>query len=250
MKFITLNLRSDADRWIERFPLIVDILNAEQADFIALQEVRLSIHQAHLIADALNALRSELPYTVVLCEDTYSPQFLANAFLSRWPVCEVARLPLNEGYRTAQRVRVLLGECYLDLVNTHLHHKPARDEVIRYSQMEQILDWLKVSQGLQHATILAGDMNARPQSETIELARRFFRSAHYSVHGREPESSFPTPLRSDCQIAPRLIDYIFYSPDLLYPLDAKRIADQPHPQDQTLFASDHYGLSAVFQMKA
>ncbi len=51
LKLVTLNLYHDRHRWEERFPLIVDMLRAEQPDVIALQEVHLPLRQAHLIAD-------------------------------------------------------------------------------------------------------------------------------------------------------------------------------------------------------
>lgn len=60
MKLITYNLRHHANRWEERFPLVLALLLDEDADLIAFQEVFLLLgeqNQAALIAEALN-LRS------------------------------------------------------------------------------------------------------------------------------------------------------------------------------------------------
>lgn len=119
---LTLNLRATADRWHERFTLIVDAIHAHQPDIIALQEVRLLVGQAHLIAGALNYRTPDHPYSVRVAEDWYEPHILGNALLSRYKVLEDERIELKEGYRIAQRVRVEFASKTVDVVCTHLHH--------------------------------------------------------------------------------------------------------------------------------
>ncbi len=239
MKTATLNLRADADRWEDRFSLVVDSLLACDADVIALQEVRLRIDQHLLLQEALNQQAAGQPYEVFLCADWYEPHILANAILSRLPVLEAERIELPEGYRTAQRVLVAEEGELLTIVNTHLHHKPARSEQVRLPQMRIILEWLHEQ---NTPAILMGDLNAAPDSATILEAKRVLCSAYESVHGTEPNLTFPTLLRRET-LRPRCIDYILHSPSLTCTA-AGLIANVPHPDDETLYPSDHYGLTA------
>lgn len=243
IKVMTLNLRFTADRWGERFPMIVDLLHAEQADFIGLQEVALKIQQAHLIQGALNYLNPKQPYKLRVAEDTFEPSILANAILSRYPIEEHERIALPHNFRIAQRIVVQIESMTLNIANTHLHHKPYQDETIRLPQMKAVVDWLN-HQNCED-TILMGDFNARPDSDTIAYARQSFQSAYSDVHGCEPEKTFPTPLVQK-EYKPRTIDYVFYQAKHLQVQHAKLIGNIPHPGDSTLYPSDHFGICAEF----
>ncbi len=247
MKIATLNLRADSDRWDERFPLVVDTLHAADADVIALQEVRIKIQQAQLIADTLNQRDPQSRYTVHLCKDWFTPHILANAILARVPAIAHERIELPQGFRTAQRLLFALDGREVLVANTHLHHKPYRDETIRLPQMRYLLDWLAQA---HRPYILVGDMNARPASVTIQHAKHDhgLRSAHETVQGREPAQTFPTPLRTDKVLKPRAIDYIFCTAH--WQITACRvIGDQPHPADATLYPSDHFGLVGACHLR-
>jgi endonuclease/exonuclease/phosphatase family metal-dependent hydrolase len=245
IKVITLNLRFTADRWQERFPMIVDLLHAEQPDFVGLQEVALKIQQAHLILGALNYLNPQNPYKLRVADDTFQPAILANAILSRYPIIKHERLCLPETFRIAQRIVVHIHEKVLNIANTHLHHKPYDNESIRLPQMKAVVDWL--NRQVCDSVILMGDFNARPDSETIDYAQKSFQSAHRTIHGCEPDKTFPTPL-IDKDFKPRTIDYIFYSVDTLKVTHAKLVGNQPHPDDTTLYPSDHFGVCAEFDI--
>lgn len=239
MKVATLNLRADADRWPERCPMVVQALLECDADVIGVQEVRLRIDQHLQVQRELNARTPHHPYEVFLCVDWYEPHILANGILSRLPVLEAERIELPEGYRTAQRVLVAEDGELLTIVNTHLHHKPYNDERVRLPQMRIILEWLHEQ---NTPSIVMGDLNADPTSATMLEAKRVLHSAYEAVHGAEPSQTFPTPLRRE-QLKSRCIDYILFS-DSLECTAAAIIADAPHPQDDTLYPSDHYGLTA------
>jgi endonuclease/exonuclease/phosphatase family metal-dependent hydrolase len=235
VKVVTLNLRADANGWQERFPLVIDVLNQTDADVIALQEIRLRIDQHEQITTALN---HGSHYTCHLCEDSYEPRILANALLSRLPIIEHDRIELVQGFRTAQRILLKVNGQEMYVVNTHLHHKPYRDEVIRLAQMQQLLEWLAAT---DKPFILVGDMNADPQSETIRMAKQQLRSAYEAIHGCEPTATFPTPLREAEALTPRTIDYIFCSPTLNV-VTAAVIGNLSHRDNPLLYPSDHYGL--------
>jgi endonuclease/exonuclease/phosphatase family metal-dependent hydrolase len=235
VKVATLNLRADANGWQERLPLVVDVLSQTDADVIALQEIRLRIDQHEQVANSLNHGSMYTPY---LCEDWYEPCILGNALLTRLPIIQHERIELEHGFRTAQRILLDVKGQRMYVVNTHLHHKPYRDETIRLAQMRQVLAWLAAT---AIPFILMGDMNADPDSETIGTAKEYLHSAYEMIHGCEPEATFPTPLRESEGLTPRTIDYIFCSPSLAV-VDAALIADTAHPDNRLLYPSDHYGL--------
>ncbi|MEO1288015.1 MAG: endonuclease/exonuclease/phosphatase family protein [Chloroflexota bacterium] len=206
---------------------------------MGLQEVRLKVSQHQLICDALNQ-HMKSKYKPFLCKDWYDPHILANAFLTRIPVIEHERIELPEGFRTAQRVLIKIDEQTINVVNTHLHHKPYRDEVIRLKQLDYILNWIE-PQG--HPTILMGDLNARPDSTTIQRAKGWFQSAYEAIHCAEPDVTFPSPLRADENLTPRTIDYILCDEEFTIKA-CQLIANQPADHDTTLYPSDHFGLVA------
>ncbi len=244
---LTLNLRATADRWHERFPMIIDAIHAHQPDIIALQEVRLLVGQAHLIAGALNYRTPDQPYAVRVAEDWYEPHILGNALLSRLKVLEYERIELKEGYRIAQRIRIECNGKMVDVACTHLHHKPLNEESIRLQQMQQVCAWLLEKESRAHALILMGDLNAKPDSETIDHARSRLQSAYEAVHGHEPAYTFPTPLRTDFNGERRTIDYIF-ADKVFAVINAQLVGDKPHADDPLLYPSDHLGLVATLQL--
>lgn len=113
--------------------------------------------------------------------------------------------------------------------------------------MQQVVEWLQERENRAHAIILMGDMNARPDSETITYARSRLQSAYEAAHGHEPAYTFPTPLRTDFTGERRTIDYIFV--DTIFNLiDAQLVGDKPHADDPLLYPSDHFGLVATLQL--
>jgi endonuclease/exonuclease/phosphatase family metal-dependent hydrolase len=246
MKLLTLNLRHNEDRWSERSELILEELMRERPDVIAFQEVALHINQAHFIADKLSANSPKGPYHVLLeCKGGPQPEE-GIAFLTRMKVVEHARIELSEGDRVAHFIRVEEdGEAY-DIVNTHLHHLPKDDESIRLKQIRVLLDWMFQRANQKRRWLLVGDLNAKPHSSTVNEVKKRLKSAFLSVHGVEPDFTFPTPLVSGTGewYQPRTLDYIFFDPSAFRIEEAYLAFTRPHPQDERLFPSDHYGLAA------
>jgi len=129
-----------------------------------------------------------------------------------------------------------------------------------------VLEWL--SDLSPNTSIVAcGDFNGTPDSSAIALMRRSFVSAHAARHGREPDSTFPTPLffgRRPLRAAVtrgflRLftnrpgeswrdtLDYIFVSSHIRV-VECDVILDRPAPGDAGLYASDHFGLAATLEV--
>lgn len=248
IKAATLNIRHHADRWVERFPLVVETLLAADADLIGLQEVSLKLgtkNQAQMIADALHEKLGKECYQVYFraCRGTQHKNE-GIAILSRLPVLAVASIPLPGIWRVALRVEVDWEGRRFGFVNTHLHHEPHDDEVIRYPQAEKLLAW---AQAQDHPCLVVADFNAVPESTTIRLLKRHYRSAYEAVHGVEPEYTCPTPLDPGFSMKKKtMIDYVFYPADAFSVQACGLIGDIPHPQDATLYPSDHLGILAAF----
>ncbi|MBZ0291278.1 MAG: endonuclease/exonuclease/phosphatase family protein [Anaerolineae bacterium] len=241
MKIITLNLRHNNDRWEERFPLVVDCLHTHQADVIGLQEVHIPIRQAHIIAEALNQRTPQQPYSVLVepkWGDTESHEGVG--LLTRLPVLEHARLDLPLAERVAQRITLEVDGRRIHIANTHLHHRPIHDESIRQPQIDAVLGWM--FDYSESGWLLTGDFNALPDSSTIQTVMKRLHSAYQTIHGDHPHT-FPTPLSSEFKPELALtLDYIFYDAERFRPTHAEIIANQPHPDDSTLYPSDHFGL--------
>lgn len=246
MNVVTLNLRNSADRWNDRFPLLIHTLLEEKPDLIGFQEVSTAIgrlNQAELIADQLNSKLGKPFYNAYLtrCRGELSERE-GIAILSRLPVLAFDDIALPNIWRVAQKVQVLITDRPVTFFNTHLHHQPLTDESIRYPQAQAVLDWIN---GSETPNILAGDMNAIPNSSTIQLFKKTLTSAYAACHGQEPVYTFPTPLTAQGQDITRLaIDYIFFSRGNLTLRDCHLIGNRQFTDDPALYLSDHFGLSA------
>jgi len=246
IKIVTLNLRHNKDRWTERAGLIVEALLRETADVIAFQEVWFPINQAHLISDWMKALSSQADYQVLVRRKRWCWSKEGIGILTRLPVVEHNRLDLPGGRRVAQHVRVAVGSEYVDIVNTHLHNHPSHNESIRLKQVQRLMAWIARENWKSRRWVVLGDLNATPDSSTIDVLTSHFQSAYDALHGAEPPFTAPTPLTVSSLTGnqTKTIDYIFIDPAQFRVRDARLICTEPHPQDATLFPSDHFGLAA------
>ena len=244
MKILTLNLRHDADRWPDRFGLVVQGLLEEAPDIVGFQESALAIEQAQTIAHSVNGSLSRRPYQVFV-EEKWGPQPEEGiAILARDQVIEAERIELPGSGRVAQSIMITRCGNRIGVINTHLHHLPQDSESIRLVQISYLLTWMAERVPQVTGWILMGDLNARPESETVKEVEKELASAFKSVHGHEPGHTFPTPLVKGAGkwLEPRTIDYVFFSPHALRAIQAGLAFARPHPNDPTLFASDHYGI--------
>jgi endonuclease/exonuclease/phosphatase family metal-dependent hydrolase len=245
-RFVTFNLRHNADRWEERLPMLVDLLLEQSPDMIVMQEVWLPIFQAELIAEALNTQQPDRPYAVLTCPKWGDNAVEGIGVLTRLPVMQYEHLNLPVEPRSAQYVRLNCGESFVDIINTHLHHVPWEDESIRLPQMQHLLKWVEERSAHrgEHHWVLAGDWNAVPERETVQLVARQFKSAiPLGTH------TFPTALAAGYPAGLSLhIDHIFYDDRFLTSLDWQVIGAEAHPDDALLCASDHCGLVVNFEL--
>lgn len=261
IRVATVNILNDLSRWAERRALLARGLDALALDLIALQEVTTPLGEstAHWLAGELGG------YSVHVCPKSgWGARREGIAVLSRLPVEGHEVLDLLSQQRTAQLLRVRAGGRPVLLINGHYHWLPGA-HAARVRQVERVLDRVK---GLDRETavVACGDLNGSPGSPAIDLMRRTLVSAHEARHGREPDYTCPTPLRSGQRVrgaATRgllrlfsnrpgdswrgTLDYIFVSPDVRV-VECGVFFDRPSPDDPTLYASDHLGLAATLEI--
>jgi endonuclease/exonuclease/phosphatase family metal-dependent hydrolase len=94
--------------------------------------------------------------------------------------------------------------------------------------------------------VVQGDFNAYEGEKTVEIMKARFRSAYETVHGLEPEKTWPTPVNTYDNSPAGTLDYIYVSPEFRV-VDAGLAFDRPSPDNADLFPSDHLGLYAVLE---
>jgi endonuclease/exonuclease/phosphatase family metal-dependent hydrolase len=257
MRIVTLNLLRDLTRWDERKQMLLDEFERLQADVIALQEVALPLNTAEWLAQRLRG------YEVHLAPKSGRMGAReALATLTRLPVSAVQRLDLGSQHRVAQALQIE-GAHPLTLVNGHFHWSPG-DSAERARQIRHVRNWVRhVHAGeARRGIVVCGDFNGTPESHAMRLMHEEFVSAHHAHHGTEPEYTVPTPLHISQSMwrttALRLynlalrrsadpwrgtVDYIFVSRDLRVQ-SCHVVFDRPAEHDQTLYPSDHLGLTA------
>ncbi|MEJ7695886.1 MAG: endonuclease/exonuclease/phosphatase family protein [Candidatus Limnocylindrales bacterium] len=176
-----------------------------------------------------------------------------NSLLVREPLAatDAGRLDLGLG-RAAHRARIVLpGGATVLVAITHLHHVVDGD-ADREVQATTMLDWLSGAPPAG-AVIVMGDFNADPVEATVaRMKEAGFRSAFAEANGREPAITWPSGLQApamDTDGDPDCLDYIWVRGDVRV-VAARLVFDRPHPDDPTLYPSDHLGISATLQIGA
>jgi endonuclease/exonuclease/phosphatase family metal-dependent hydrolase len=240
----TLNILNLADRWPERLPLLLADMAGLQPDLLGLQEVVYVMQQDRLIGAAGEG------YYDAIRGWAGRPEY-GNSLLVRRPLAgtDVERLDLGLN-RAAHRTIVRLPGGYRVLVGvTHLHHlvpgEPERDD-----QARQLLAWVDEAP-IVDAQIVVGDFNAEPDEPTYaRMTSAGFRSAYVEANGAEPAVTWPSGLQApamDTDGDPGCLDYVWVR-GAVRVTSARLVFDRPHPEDGTLYPSDHLGLSTHLEI--
>jgi endonuclease/exonuclease/phosphatase family metal-dependent hydrolase len=243
----TLNLFNRMGDWDRRAALVVDQLGALSPDVIAFQEVDLMLDQGMWIARQINLRLGDRPHYRM--RHAASPGKRASyhgiGTLSRLECLEHEVLDLLTHERVAQRLVFRCGEREFAFVNTHLHHPPEAEQE-RVEQLEYLLGWLdRDTRGLP--CVVAGDFNSYVHEKGVALMKSRFRSAFETVHGAEPEKTWPTPVNDFDDSPAGTLDYIYVSPEFNV-VDAGVCFDVAAADDANLFPSDHLGLFATIEL--
>lgn len=206
LKLMTYNLHNgfntDGDLDMEAFALVIEENNP---DIIVLQE----ISRGWLVSGRMDMLTwlSQRLDMLYVSGPTAGPLW-GNAILSRYPIVKQASyelpprdLPILRGFLMAE-IDIGNGE-NLNVIATHLHHV-GEDSAIRQEQVPVIIDtWNGMAR-----TVIAGDLNAEPDSPEIGMLRD---AGLVDVIAAAGISTGFTYNSADPY---QRIDYIWISPDL------------------------------------
>jgi endonuclease/exonuclease/phosphatase family metal-dependent hydrolase len=202
-------------------PRLADIMNAAEADLIALQEVDRGSRRASGVDQLAELARLTGMHAAFGKAMDYQGGAYGVAVLSRTPFRQVRnrRLPGSPDRepRTALTVDVDVGERSPRIQFTTTHLDQARDLMDQVAQASYLAAGL--SSG-QEARILAGDMNTRPDTLTMQiLARRW-------------TDTFADPPPDPNGRPRRRVDYVMVRPAASWRTLESRYIDAP-------LASDH-----------
>lgn len=223
-------------KWdIER---LAGVIRAQKPDLVALQEVDVGVersgrvHQLRRLAE-LTGLAGRYGPT-----QHYQGGLYGNAVLSRLPISDVVIHPLPYTESTPERVTYPRGAIAvtvkgpdgkpLRFISTHFQHSD--NEPDRIAEAKAI-NKIFTGDDDDIPTILAGDMNARPDSEPVTILLKEWTNA---------TDDPPTPTTVPAKRPPSRIDYIFYRPASAFRLSEARVVDEP-------VASDHFPVFAAFE---
>lgn len=212
---------------------IARVINNENPDVVALQEVDVNIgrsgriHEAKLLAEKTGMKAYFFAKAIDHDGGDYGV-----AILSKFDILETHNYPLPDDRSTKPEPRVLAtarmktprGFEFI-FASTHLE---VRREENRLMQMEEIG---KIVNATSLPFVIAGDFNARPESETVKRLDMLFKR---TCDPCEPTIPVINPNRT--------IDYIAFRPE-----DRFKVLE--HKVIQETYASDHLPVFAVLQIQ-
>ena len=211
--------------------LIADVIKSVSPDIVALQEVDFKTNRAKKmdLVTELGKLTGMAPLFGRAMK--YDDGEYGEGILSRFTFkkTKVNPLPFSPGKepRTALEVYVELpsGEEII-FIGTHLDHtRDPKDRVDQAGKINELFYNNKIP------TILAGDLNAVPESEPIRLLQNYWTDASAS----NPKPTFPS---SEPR---RRIDYVMFLPADRWRVIESRVIDEK-------VASDHCPLLVVLEL--
>lgn len=216
---------------------LASVIKQAKPDLVALQEVDVGVersgrvHQARRLAE-LTGLSVRYGPT-----QHYQGGLFGNAVLTRLPIEDVHIQPLPYTESTPEKVTYPRGAIAVTLrsesgrkfqfISTHFQHNLPEDRVAQAKAINQFF-----AADATTPAILAGDMNARPDSEPIQILREAWESAIDASQAPTAPSKKPTSR----------IDYIFYRGKPSFSLTHAEVIDEP-------MASDHCPVLAVLEFE-
>ena len=228
---VTLNLQRTRAHWRQRRRLLLTELRSLVPDVVAFQEVDISRRQAHGIARELRRGTGRGYRTLVARKPGWRGLIEGVAIITRLPVVASSRVDLGNGRVAVEATVEAPGGTVVSFYSVHLSHGGSAGE-LRLGQARRLVADVEARAG---RAVIAGDLNAGPESRTMALLGRSFRSAHVAARGCEPDSTLPG--RSTGHV----LDYILLSSGLEVVSCELAFAV---PGAGGRYASDHYGLVA------
>jgi len=218
---------------------LAKVINQTRPDFVALQEVDVGVKRSGRVHQARRL--SELTGMAVRFGPTqhYEGGLFGNAVLTRHAILDVHIQPLPYTESTPERTTYPRGaiavtvrtsdDGRLRFVSTHFQHNVPEDRVAEAHAINRLFAGDKDSM----PTILAGDMNARPEAEPVKTLLSKWTCAIEDV-----------PVATSPATDPRSrIDYIFYRNPNRFRLLSTKVIDES-------LASDHRPVFAELELLA
>lgn len=258
VKVLTMNLRNDSDEYKRRFELIADEIVRLDPDVIGLQEVEIGAGAGDRLNDLI-AKRGHAKYRLYQKRKPGIRGFFTGegvAVMSRWPIVEKHHEDLPE-----MRVSVLAriqhpSGGYIDMTNTHLHHKGgAEADAIRLEEARQTVDLVDRNDDCWPA-FLTGDMNTGETSAALkQLVSAGFVDSFRRVHRGETNeigATSPIVLREGAfaQSPRRRIDFVYgrsAGGRSVTPVDA--VVGFRNHDAKGFYPSDHLGVMTTFDVR-
>ncbi len=215
---------------------LADVINKAKPDLVALQEADVGVersgrvHQIRRLAK-LTGMAARFGPT-----QHFEGGLFGNAVLTRLPILDVAIHPLPYTESTPELVTFPRGAIAVMLrgrdgkplrfISTHFQHNVAEDRVAEAKTINRLF-----ARDDDVPTILAGDMNSKPDDEPIQLLLK-----HWSDASDEPASPTAPATHPTSRI-----DYIFYRPAGRLRVIRAEVIDES-------MASDHRPVLAVFRI--
>lgn len=213
---------------------IANVINKEQADVVALQEIDVRTSRSGIFMNEAEELAKRTGMKAYFAKAIdYAGGDYGVAILSKFPMENESNTPLptddaTKGeHRTLAKVTLNLpGNKKIVFACTHLDAQ--HRDVNRQLQIKKILEVMKQE---TLPVIIAGDLNATPSSDVItQLDRAFTRSCIINCPYTIP------------QINPnKTIDYIAFAPAEKFSVVSHKVIDEQ-------YASDHRPVKAVIQL--
>ncbi|HBG40981.1 MAG TPA: endonuclease [Porphyromonadaceae bacterium] len=236
VKVMTYNIYGARSGGIPDLQPLADVIKRADPDLVALQEVdkNTSRNAKHGdIAKKLGELTG-MDYFFAKADNFYGGEY-GDAVLSKLPVKEKKGFNLEVDptlggeRRSVARIKVEKEGKAFYFLSTHFDH--LGDE---RNRIKQSTDFVTMVKEFDLPVIGGGDLNARPDSETMRIVRTYFTMG--CLNGNCSQPTFPS------SGGDRTIDYLFYAP-----LDAFT------PKQYGVYTwankeSDHFPVLAVFKI--
>lgn len=212
------------------------VINKANPDLVALQEVDVGVKRSGRIHQARRL--AELTGMAVRFGPTqhYEGGLYGNAVLTRLPILDMMIQPLPYTESRPQLVTYPRGaiavtvrgtdDQSLRFVSTHFQHNVPEDRLAEAKAINKLF-----ASDDKMSTILAGDMNATPDSEPIRELLKYWSNA--TDEPASPTAPSPKPTSR--------IDYIFYGPATMFRVLNVEVVAEP-------IASDHRPVFAVLEV--
>jgi endonuclease/exonuclease/phosphatase family metal-dependent hydrolase len=237
-----LNLEQDHKRWEARRHLVVEELAALDPDIFAMNEICIPKQTGRWLRDEAARATGKRFALVQQSKTNTGSRIEGEGVLTRFPLLETANLDYQTLDYVALVARMEVEGRALDVYVTHLYRSRG-DESLREFQVQQLLEWID-SRTDADAQIVCGDFNAPPDRPSAKRMAAAFRPTQSAPTAFTPladaDGSVTHPY---WQRFDRSIDYIWVRGPLRCTASAVAF-NTPHPEDATLWPSDHAGLWA------